>query len=586
MSLSSYLHKRPQSANWQLRMMIPKAARPVLGRTEFTRSLGVPDRRRAEALAYPVLAEWKARVTAATAPSADQGSTALRKPYSPTPAELEEAALVVGYEEAGRRVNDLITAKARLGTEAYHALSAEIERRHMDALRHLHAGDHSYWIERARKQIAKRNWHLPEGSELFASFVQAMARCGVDLFASARLKLAGNESSFVPSADVQKATERRQSRAKDGEGILDLFQRYQAQRLAEGLKRADSLNQDRKVVELLVEFVGKQRSLASIQKDELREWRNAPTTLPPAFKKRKAFAEFTMRQAAYHAAAAGETGLSLNTINRYLSAVSALFIWATREGYVDGNPCDGLFYDHQKGKNARPPFSVEQLNKIIASPLFNGFERDGKEFNVGGCRADDWRYWLPLVCLFTGARIGEVAQLNIADVRSEGSLWWFDIKSDEGLGQVTKNNTSRVAPMHSKLRQIGFLDFVKRQTERARGALSAPLFPELTRNDRGQLAMPSRFWRTYLERIGVKQGKDGFGSHSFRHGLADQLRAAGCFDNEVAVAIGHKQSTVTSGYGRTRQGSVEKLNQMIEGATFEGVDFTALKQNAQSYPPT
>lgn len=53
--LNSYLRKRPQSQHWQLRMMVPAAARPVIGKREFTKSLGVTDRRRAEETALPVL---------------------------------------------------------------------------------------------------------------------------------------------------------------------------------------------------------------------------------------------------------------------------------------------------------------------------------------------------------------------------------------------------------------------------------------------------------------------------------------------------------------------------------------------------
>ncbi len=579
MSLDHFLFRRKTSQNWQLRVMVPKAVRPVLGRAEFARSLRVTDRRQAELLAYPILADWKAKIAAAAQPLPGVIQLPAASMHEPTAVELEEVALLVGYEEAGRRVNELIKAKAQSGDEAYRALGAEFERRHVDALRRLHAEDHAYWIERARRQVAKRGWHLAETSTEFDSFVKAMARCGVDLFASARAKLGGGDGAVAPSNYVQNALERRKERAKPGEGIIDLFNRYEAQRLSEGRKRADSLKQDRKIIELLSEFVGPQRSLASVQKRELREWRNAVAALPPAFKKRKAYEGLTMREAATAAANADGPGISLNTVNKYLSAVSALFIWARREGYVEENPCEGLFYDNEKGKNARPPFSVDQLNGIFQSPLFTGFLKDGKEFKSGTCRADDWRYWIPLICLFTGARIGEVAQLNVGDIAREDSLWFFHIKSEQRLGQATKNNQSRIAPMHSMLRKIGFLDFVERRRRCSPTDPSAPLFPELERNSRGQLALPSRFWRTYLERIGVKSGGDGFGSHSFRHGLADQLRKAGCFDNEIAVAIGHKQTTVTSGYGQTRQGSILKLDTMIEGAIFEGVDFSNLIKN-------
>jgi hypothetical protein len=53
-------------------------------------------------------------------------------------------------------------------------------------------------------------------------------------------------------------------------------------------------------------------------------------------------------------------------------------------------------------------------------------------------------------------------------------------------------------------------------------------------------------------------------------------------DNEVAVAIGHRTQTVTSGYGIIKQGSPARLNCMIEGATFDGVDFTKLVENGRA----
>ncbi len=582
MSLSCYLRKRDHSQHWQLRMMVPKAVRPAIGRREFTKSLGVTSKGEAETLAYPILGEWKAAIAAASKPPI--ASTILQPPpsYVPSSGELEEVALKVGYEEAGRRLSDLIRSKARLGEAAFRALAPEFERRHSNALRSFHADDHSYWQAVARRAASKRGWSLPEDGFEFSRFVEILAKCGIDLFASAQAKIAGREDEYRPSAYVRDAVERREKRSNKGEQMLELFDKYTTQRLLEGRKKADTLKQDRKVIELLSEYVGTERSLKSLQKTELREWRNTVAALPSAYKKRKAYAGLCMRQAAAKARQCNERGISPITVNKYLSAVSALYIWARREGYVDDNPCEGLFYDADKRKNSRPPFSPDQLNRILGSPLFVGFAGPKEEHRVGRCKADDWRYWIPLVCLFTGARLGEVAQIRLSDVKCEDGEWHFVIVNDEEAGLTTKNKQSRIAPMHSLLRGIGFLSFVERQKLSASPENDGPLFPELVRNDRGQAGLPSRFWRDYLTRIGVKSGSDGFGSHSFRHGLADQLRQAGCFDNEIAVAIGHKQTSVTSGYGRTRQGSAKKLNQMIESVKFEGVDFRGLIANARN----
>ncbi|PTM44837.1 site-specific recombinase XerD [Sphingomonas aerolata] len=583
MSLSCYLCKRDNSQHWQLRMMVPKALRPAIGRREFTRSLGVTDKKQAEALAYPILGQWKATIAAASTPSVAATLPESSTSYVPSSRELEEVAVTVGYEEAGRRVSDLIRSKARVSEDAYRALAPEFQRRHTNALRCFHAEDHTYWEAVARRAASSRGWCLPDDSLEFRSFVESLAKCGIELFASAQAKVEGRADDFRPSAYVRNAIERRGERLPKGEGLLEMFDKYRTQRLSEGRKKADTLNQDRKVIELLSDYVGENRSIDSLKKSELREWRNAVAALPSAYKKRAAYEGLSIQQAVEKAHQTNERGISLITVNKYLSAVSALYIWALREGYVNENPCTGLFYDADKRKNSRPPFSADQLNTILRSPLFVGFVGPKEEHKVGQCRADDWRYWLPLICLFTGARIGEVAQIRLSDVRFEDGEWYFLIANDDEAGLSTKNKQSRIAPMHSLLRSIGFLEFVDRQKRGANPQKDNPLFPDLVRNDRGQAGLPSRFWRDYLKRIGIKNGPDGFGSHSFRHGLADQLRQSGCFDNEVAVAIGHKQTSVTSGYGRTRQGSAMKLNQMIESAKFQGVDFSGLIANARVF---
>ncbi|WP_153006095.1 DUF6538 domain-containing protein [Sphingomonas sanguinis] len=64
MTSAPHLHKRPNSQNWQSRLMIPEAARASIGRREFTKSLGVSDKRQAVKLSHAILAEWKAIIDA------------------------------------------------------------------------------------------------------------------------------------------------------------------------------------------------------------------------------------------------------------------------------------------------------------------------------------------------------------------------------------------------------------------------------------------------------------------------------------------------------------------------------------------
>ncbi|MBX4390265.1 hypothetical protein K4H03_29725, partial [Mycobacterium tuberculosis] len=80
-------------------------------------------------------------------------------------------------------------------------------------------------------------------------------------------------------------------------------------------------------------------------------------------------------------------------------------------------------------------------------PLFTGFQENGKEHKLGDCLADDWRKWIQLIALFTGARIGEVAQLRLSDIRCDHDIWYFLIAHDEQAGLTTKSGVSRIAVM-------------------------------------------------------------------------------------------------------------------------------------------
>lgn len=269
--------------------------------------------------------------------------------------------------------------------------------------------------------VADNGLSLPEGGDEFRQLTRNLAAAAIDTIAGARSFMLQGEGAFTPSPFVVETIGKRTEKAPTGETILVLFERYATQRLAENRKRTDTVNQDRKVVELFVSFVGADRSLLSIKPAEVREWRNAMAAIPPGYRRKKENLGLTISEAASKASAAGLKGLNAKTINKYLSTISLLYDWAKKEGYCASNPCDNLFFDVQKlkknGTGRRPPFSDEQVSKIFCSPLFTGFDRDGREWQSGSCKASDWRYWIPLVCLFTGARIGEIAQLFIDDIQ-------------------------------------------------------------------------------------------------------------------------------------------------------------------------
>jgi len=86
----------------------------------------------------------------------------------------------------------------------------------------------------------------------------------------------------------------------------------------------------------------------------------------------------------------------LMSINTRLGCYSELFKWSFKNGYADINVFDGLgLKDNRKARDLRLLFSTQDLKSI---------------FNSGTIvkPTKSWQYWLPVLGLFTGARLCEL----------------------------------------------------------------------------------------------------------------------------------------------------------------------------------
>ncbi len=540
-------------------MQVPKSVRHQVGKSIIQFSLGTADPREAGALAQEkrnqLMREWGLLGTSSTRAPATQ---------------LSKVAVEIGFDSYLGALDDARRAWPKSFAE-YEARLEQVETTRRRYVREILDGEYGRWEAVADNATSKRYLALTKGSSEYADFVAMLAEATVDAL-DVFERRAGGELGAQPTST---AVNRSRDVAKPNEDLMSLFERWGAERLAKGEKRIDTVNQDRKVVEQFTQFVGADRAVPSISPQDIFDYREALRDLPPKWTANKRLKGLPMAAAAAKARELDLPRLKYTTINKHLSTISPLFKWLASQPQWVGvkNPCDGLFHDKVKGKNRRPSFTTPVLNRILQSPLFSGFLCDGEEHLAGNCHADDWRKWIPLVCMFTGARIGEIAQLRIGDVRQEHGVWFIHIA--HGGEQSTKSGKSRSSAVHSKLQGLGFLSFVERQRKRAGGSATAQLFPELKPNSRGQISgEASRWWRDYLTAIGVKQGPDGIGAHSFRHELSDRLREeAQLLDNEIGVVLGHSVSSTTSGYGRLPQGTVSMLSGWMEAVQWTGVQF-------------
>lgn len=573
-----YLWQPPRSRFIWFRMAVPKEVRAIVGKSFIAHSLKTTDPREAAILAgkrrAELFEEWG--LMKAASPSAPPPRRV------PTAAELEAIAVEIGHDHT---IEHEDYRRAAMRDQDRKRRQRHVERTRINLDDHADRaafGDYEGMATFAEIAIEELGLDLPRDSEAYAKFLADLNAARLAALRVSNERANGNLEAETDSKLVARVREQRGQKAKEGETLIELFELWAAELLAKKEKRLDTVNQDRKVIEQFAAFVGPDRAIDSITAAEVEDFRDTLRMLPPKWAGNNALRGMDMRTAAAKARELGLSQLAFTTINKHLSTISPLYDWlrGRRKGRWPNltNPVDGLHYDKVKGKNPRPPFSTEALNKMLQSPLFVGFRADGYEHRPGNVHADDWRKWVPLACLFTGARIGEISQLRIGDVRRDRGVWFVHITHNEKEGQVTKSGKSRPAPVHSMLEKIGFIEFRDRRLSAAGGDLNAPLFPELVPNSRGQIsATPSRWWREYLSGIGLKNGADGFGAHSFRHTLADRLRTeAELLDDQIEVCLGHNQKTTTSGYGELPQGTVTMFKEWIERVRFDGVSFDQL----------
>lgn len=571
MPSANHLAPRGKRQIYYVRLAVPSHLRSAVGACERIKSLGTSDHRAAERLALPFLDQWKSEFEALERAGTSE-------------VDLRSLAVRTAYEELKALLNQ---PWASLSPDRYEEMMRKREAQLREFTRQNLNGDFSRWegvADRSLQRFAPRALgDLPKRRQ----FLEFLSQAGIDAIREDYRRRNGELEAGPSTALVRDELAREAESVAPGRSLIDLYDEYAAQRLLEKRKRPDTIAQDRKVVVGFSTLIGMDRAVNVITMNEIREWLKAKRSVPAGYSKMRKFAGLPLREAVDRATGSNLRKISPKTLNKELSALSALFKWLKTNGFRDGpNPCDGLFLDTKKGDNARPPYSTEQLNVILSSPLFTGFARDNAEHELGCKRADDWCYWIPLVCLFTGARVSEIAQLRVGDVVDDPGGMLIYIRHDTEVGLSTKSGKVRVAPVHAKLAELGFLAFHAARKRAVADADHAQLFPQMEANNRGNFgAKASRFWRDYLRDIGIKtdpEGGDGLGTHSFRHALADRFREeGGLLDNQIAVALGHSLKSTTGGYGRVSQATAKALRAMFGELRFDGVEFDHLLPGAR-----
>lgn len=248
----------------------------------------------------------------------------------------------------------------------------------------------------------------------------------------------------------------------------------------------------------------------------------------------------------------GVPTLHTTSVNKYLQSYGDLFNWAKQNGHVDQNVFAGLAIRQNKSRSQdhRTPFRPEQIRTILEAVLSN----------KDGLARLDYQRWGSLIGIYTGARLNEVAQLEIKDIKQLEGAWCFDF-NDEGDRKSVKNAASiRVTPIHQQLIQLGFLDYVNSLPERA----NQKLFPTFTYDQKNGWGrhLSRHFNNVLLPKLGMKSNELVF--HSLRHTVITQLMRAGVDEPIAQSIVGHTRKGVTQ-QRYFRQGySIQQLAEAMQ----------------------
>lgn len=191
-------------------------------------------------------------------------------------------------------------------------------------------------------------------------------------------------------------------------------------------------------------------------------------------------------------------------------------------------------------------------------------------------------FWIPLLALYTGARQNELCQLRVQDVEEVDGIPCLQIRHRPDLNQKTKNKKDRTIPLHHVLLDLGFMNYVKSQT-------NDRLWPNLRLHvDVWNHEFSKRYNRTVRKRI-MKAGGSKQDFHSLRHTFMNWYKQnlALSFDNAKVLKsiVGHidnfdkriidlvREDLTFDDYGKPY--TIQKQKELIEKLEYE-IDLSPL----------
>ncbi|HIA2696839.1 TPA: DUF6538 domain-containing protein, partial [Escherichia coli] len=170
--------------------------------------------------------------------------------------------------------------------------------------------------------------------------------------------------------------------------------------------------------------------------------------------------------------------MSDNAVRKYMRILFEAFQWADGEGIFIKSPANKFFAPIENEKmdqDFKSNFTDEDLKAIFGMPWYKrGTVDKNSQGQFHHYRA--FHYWLPLIGFFTGARINELCQLYLDDIKQDAvGFYFFEISNERADQSLKTIHSRRKIPLHPTLIKLGLV----RYCEALKKAGHERLFPEL-----------------------------------------------------------------------------------------------------------